>query len=52
MTLDFQHDPDTIGLALFYNAPLVDSKFDCALGAHRITLIIGTLVFGVEWRTQ
>ncbi len=51
MTFNFVHDPDTFGLALFFNAALVDPRFDCALGSHRITLIIGTLVFGVEWRT-
>ena len=54
MTIDFDymHDPETFGLALFWNAPLGDTAHGCALGAHRITLVLGTFVFGIEWRTN
>ena len=46
MTFETFIDPDTFGLAFYWNGPLEGVHL---LDTHRITIIILNLVIGIEW---
>ena len=49
MKIKAHHDPDTIGLACFWNAPLRGKNAPAFMKVHCITIVLIMFVVSIEW---